>query len=157
MMSGSIASKEVCTQYVKTWSHIVPLRGSVLCSHLIPRSCRAILRSRRMNYAGGIGPFRTLIDTTLWQALIRTEKLEYARFASVYTCRSTVAHSMQSCPHRYLGHRWLFRYAHLPLRYAQPPSPEESPELSPRKLSGHNLSFSSYKTNFTVGDTRSYH
>ena len=71
-----------------SWGQIVSSRGSVLCSHITSRSRRARVRFRRTDNAGDIGFFRILIDSILWQALVRTEKLESALFASVYARRS---------------------------------------------------------------------
>ena len=90
--SDSIASGERTIQSSSTasgertvWSHIVPLRGSVLCSHYtsalqsrnsVKKETRT--RSRRTNSAGDIWPFRILIDLILWQGLVRSEKLDSA-------------------------------------------------------------------------------
>ena len=71
-----------------SWSQIVSSRESVLCSHITSRSRKARVRSRRTNNAENIGFFRILIDPILWQILVRTEKLEFALFASMYARRS---------------------------------------------------------------------
>ena len=69
------------------WCHIVSLRKSVLCNHITFRFCKAETRSKRTNSAENIWFFRILIDLILWQILVRSEKFDFAFFASMHVRR----------------------------------------------------------------------
>ena len=98
--ADSIASRKRTIQ-IQLWNHIVSLRKNVLCSHITSRSCRAETRSRRKqetrirsrktNSVEDIWFFRILIDLIFWQILVKSKKLDFALFASMYArnaCRA---------------------------------------------------------------------
>ena len=80
------------------WNHIVSFRKSVLCSYYISIlqnrnsiNKKTKTRSKRTNSAENIWSFHILIDLILWQILVRSEKLEFAFFASMYARKSLFA------------------------------------------------------------------